>query len=147
MSQQFKALPIQQPYASALMRGDKLFETRSWRPGKVEQFVIHAGRTFITSAQAILKRHLSDWPDDIRLPRGAVLGIVRVVDVYRVSDLLYDLDELESEIGNWQTGYAWEIEVIKIFDTPIPARGQQGFRNITLPPNLTDIHRPQIHMD
>jgi len=121
-----KALTIQQPYASAIMQGSKIYETRTWHPGRVEQFALHAGKTMHRAAQVTLHREIADWPQT--LPLGAVLGIVKIVDVTDAEELLDEIDDLEDALGLWGPDHlAWELEVIEVFPNPIPARGQLGF--------------------
>ncbi len=130
-----KALTIKQPYASAIMLGHKQYETRTWHPGKTNEFALHAGLGEGVTAQTWLETLMpvSDWPKLSELPHGAVLGIVTITDVYPVDEIKEDIDEFEFHIGDWSNGYAWEIEVVEIFDTPIPAKGQLGFWNWTSP--------------
>lgn len=125
-----KALTIHQPYASAIMAGNKLFETRPWHPGKVSEFVLHAGKGTNIAAQSVVKQFIPDWPKVEDLPYGAALGIVTITNVYPVADIVEEIDELELRIGNWDDGYyAWELNVIEIFDKPISIKGQQKFWN------------------
>lgn len=129
-----KALTIKHPFIWAIIQGSKLFETRTWHPGKVTEFALHAGKGFDLPAQIALKRYVSDWPSRDQLTFGAVLGIATITDVYKVEEIRDDLDDLELAIGNWDSGYAWEIEVVEIFDKPIlDVKGQLGLWNWTSP--------------
>ena len=131
-----KALTVRQPYASAIICQIKQYETRTWQPkGNIEAFAVHAGLQCDRPAHLALQRNSwqqgLDWPADANmLPRGAVLGIVRLVDVTFASVLIDDINDLEKRLGFWDDQHlAWELEVVEVFDTPIPAKGQLGFWN------------------
>lgn len=77
------ALTVHQPYATALVRGLKPVENRSWRPWLAIPFqlAIHASRKVVDPSSIppdliddLLG--LGDWSD---LPRGALVGTVQVV--------------------------------------------------------------------
>lgn len=121
------ALTVMQPFASAIITGHKRFEFRDFRPRQVIEFAIHAGKGDVYTGQDIIKQLVPDWPDLPRLPHGAVLGMVRIVDVHERGVDWYDVDELNSRLGVWPSKYAWELEVVEVLEEPILARGMPGF--------------------
>ena len=72
-----------------------------------------------------LLQHSLRWS---ALPTGAVLCTVRVRDIEPIV-LGSAPSETERLLGDWTPcagRYAWRLEVLQVFDPPIPARGQQG---------------------
>lgn len=120
------ALTLRQPVASLVMAGHKIFETRGFRPGKVVEFALHAGKGDLPQFDAIVRQSVDDWPSLELLPRG-VLGIVRITDVYEINvDLMDKVSDLDFKCGYWDSGFAWRLEVVDKFRYPIPARGMPG---------------------
>ena len=121
------ALTLKQPVASAVIDGHKIFETRGFRPGKVVEFAIHAGKGDLPMFDAILRQSVAGWPICERLHRG-VLGVVRIVAVYEIGvDYMDMVSEIDLMCGFWDSGYAWKLEVVAKFDKPIAALGMPGF--------------------
>jgi hypothetical protein len=66
-----------------------------------------------------------------RLPFGAIIGIVNLVDVKRVEEAVYDTSAIERLYGDYSPGrYAWITDSFMAFDEPIPYKGRQGFFNV-----------------
>jgi hypothetical protein len=64
-----KALTVRQPWASLIVRGQKVIENRGWATDHRGPLLIHAGRS---------RADLGDG--DEGLPLGAVVGLVSVTD-------------------------------------------------------------------
>ena len=63
-----------------------------------------------------------------KLHYGAVLGTVEIVDCVPVEDVVDGLTERERALGDYSPGrWAWVLKNPIMFDTPIPARGKQGW--------------------
>ena len=63
-------------------------------------------------------------------PLGAVVGIVEIVDCVPVEEVVDSLTERERALGDYSPGrWAWVLKNPVMFDTPIPARGKQGWWN------------------
>lgn len=134
-----RVISLWQPYASLIMARRKKFETRHWAfPEHLtgETIAIHA------AAKAIPKDGYGSWVDEIcantfgsdyrtTLPRGAILGTVKLVECWRTQDAMVGGERvhgMEYAVGNWEPGrYAWELGEINKFDTPVPAKGKQGW--------------------
>ncbi len=98
---------------------------------------VHAGKASLNRAT----RTLSDrgfwellWAvggkTDTDLPLGAVVGTVEIVDCVPVEDVVDGLTERERALGDYSPGrWAWVLKNPIMFDTPIPARGKQGWWN------------------
>ncbi len=108
-------------------RGHKIFETRQFRPGKVVEFAIHAGKGDLPLFDSILRQSVAGWPSCERLPRG-VLGVVRITDVFEIGvDRMDAVSDIDFVCGFWDKGFAWKLEVVAKFNTPVAARGMPGF--------------------
>lgn len=131
-----KALSLHQPWASLVILGEKRVETRSWATGHRGLLAIHAvaripphGLEFMRASRAfrqVARRRRLD-PED--LPMGTVLGIVRLLDCVPVETMQGhgEPGDQERSFGDYSPGrYAWPLEVVEAFDSPIPARGMQG---------------------
>jgi hypothetical protein len=104
-----KALTIRQPWASLIIDGSKDVENRSWPTNYRGILVVHAGAKDDPSE-----------PAETDLPRGAIIGTVRVIDCVRDSE------------SPWAVPgqYHW------ILSDPRPcrpraARGQQGLWDLS----------------
>jgi hypothetical protein len=61
---------------------------------------------------------------------GAVVCIVKLVDIERTTNVREILCERERIFGNYEEGrYAWFLELIEKFDSPIPAKGNRMIWN------------------
>lgn len=126
-----KAMSLWQPRACALVTGIKKNETRPWSTSYRGQLLIHAAQKFPAVARefAMTERALGRLP--ARLPFGAIIGFVNLVDVKRTEDIVQDVSALERLYGDYSSGrYAWITDSFKAFDEPIPYKGSQGFFNI-----------------
>jgi len=145
-----KAITIQQPYASLIMHGLKVFETRSWATPHRGPLLTHAARNFSNdnvelAHHADIAWHLAEYGyrNFMELPRGVILGEVELLDIFPVAALFNDADlhrtfgELltptELQAGHWINGhYAWLLRRTQQFQESVPARGQQGLWDFVL---------------
>ena len=122
-----KAITIYQPYAYAIVAGLKHYETRPRRTNIRGRIAIHAakgGTHFVTVALD------SALPESMKLHYGAVIGTVEIVDCVPVEEIMHTLTEREQALGDYSPGrFAWVLQNPVMFDTPIPARGKQGWWN------------------
>jgi len=100
-----KALTVRQPWASLIISGEKSIENRARRTNYRGLLLVHAGRR-------------DDPPMECAgaLPRGAIIGSVRLVDCVRDSPSEWAV------VGAWH----WVLADPRAFDTPIPCTGQLG---------------------
>ena len=128
-----KALSLWQPWATLIALGAKRYETRSWSTPYRGLLAIHAAKRepwpLADAVEPLARAGYARWTD---LPRGAVLCVVRLVDVLPVELVIgeivpYSETNQELAFGDYTAGrYAWALEMVEVFDTPIPARGAQG---------------------
>ena len=145
-----KAISIQQPYATLIILGLKVFETRSWATPHRGPLLIHAACNFSNDNVELAHHpdiawHLAEhgYRSFDELPRGVILGEVELLDIFPVAALFNDADlhrtfgELltptELQAGHWINGhYAWLLRRTQQFQESIPARGQQGLWDFVL---------------
>lgn len=135
-----KVITVWQPYASLLVWGEKRYETRGWQPFKHqlkqgEIILIHAAvrkptvyehRIFMSAVfdDIFVRQQILTLND---LPYGAIIAAARFVCAHPTEAIRNELSVKERALGNYQDGrFAWELEVVKVPDAPIPAKGQQG---------------------
>lgn len=133
-----KCISVWQPFASLLVKGVKVVETRSWPAPRsiIGQRIGIAATKVITSAQ---KAHWADpefrahyerlnMPDLVDLPRGHLLGTVQITaSEVMTEELLADVTAEEQAYGHWALGnYAWFAADPVEFARPIAIRGKQG---------------------
>lgn len=131
-----KAISLWQPWASLIVWGEKRYETRSWDTRYRGLVAIHAAKRWTVHEKAALFNlgrvfpSLQLYVPDLRgspLPLGAMLCVCRLIETYRTEDIRYKLTPQEQAFGNYTRGrYAWKLDIVEIFDEPIPARGAQG---------------------
>jgi hypothetical protein len=103
------ALALRQPWAYAVMSLGKDVENRTWRTNYRGLLLIHAGLANDTSAP--------DLGVDARtLTHGAIIGVVRLVDVVRGASSPW------AEPGSWH----WIITDPVELPQPVPCRGAVG---------------------
>lgn len=123
-----KAITLWQPWASAMARGHKQNETRSWP-------LSHRGDLVICSAKR--KPSLIECGDRptydaaMKLPYGFALCVVEIYDVVR-SEAFHGatplkISQQEAELGDYSPGrFIWLTRHLRVFNEPIPVTGRQG---------------------
>jgi activating signal cointegrator 1 len=125
-----KALSLIQPYATLILLGYKLYETRSWDTKHRGPLAIHAsaGKPAWARQQAlsdpviceVLERHGLTFDT---LPRGVVLGSAEVVSTHPTLSLS-DLSIEELAVGDYTPGrFAWRLANTIVLPEPIPCKG------------------------
>jgi predicted transcriptional regulator len=133
-----KTISIWNPFASLIVNGFKLYETRTW---KAPDYLI--GQTLgIASTKTILPAQRGHWvdpafqdfyagtelPPPIDLPHGYLLGTVTLESVeLMTAEMMENVSVEEQSYGWWQEGfYAWRMTNPRALFEPIPIRGRQG---------------------
>lgn len=149
MTQQIiPALTVYQPWANLIRGGHKRYETRHWKTNYRGLLAIHAGKRWTEEERlvrdtiwvnhGIFNREIAASLDMSQMAFGAVLCICKLVRIEGTTLLGHCISQLECDVGDWRYGrYAWELEVVRVFDEPIPARGQQGMWQWTMPEGVT----------
>lgn len=133
-----KALTVWQPWASLLAQGVKRHETRSWTTDYRGRLAIHAAKRvprtrelrlpgMVTAMLDAGLRDEDDWSGGWELPLGKVLAVAELVDVHEVDqELVHRISDRERRLGDFSRGqYAWELEIVRRLDPPVPVRGNQ----------------------
>lgn len=134
-----KALTLWQPWASLISLEEKKIETRCWTTKHRGELAIHAAAT-LPPKWLGASRHGDEFRSELAhalttnaraLPRGVVLCIVKLISIEETSAMLREtLPTREMLFGNYEDGrYAWHMEVIERFATPIPAKGNRMLWN------------------
>lgn len=150
-----KALTLWQPWASLVAIGQKSVETRCWSTKYRGELAIHSAANIppkmlgesrnrpefrdrladIFNARRDCDERSGFHVDDAirQLPYGKVLCIMRLVDVQETGSMdCCELPEAERIFGNYEPGrYAWFLEMVERFETPIPAKGNRMLWNWT----------------
>jgi activating signal cointegrator 1 len=148
-----KALTLWQPWATLVAMEEKCIETRSWSTKYRGEIAIHAAakrppKWLGASAHTdgfrdeladvfCVRRDRDDRAgkhvDDILhgLPYGKMLCIVRLLEICETSCMQRDeLPMREQIFGNYEDGrYAWNLEMVEVFESPIPVKGNRMLWN------------------
>jgi len=135
------ALSLWQPWASLVALGEKRVETREWSTKHRGYVAIHATAKLppfwlgASQHSDIFRNEVADVLNVKRdyvslavrkLPLGAILCIVNLVEIQPTIHVKEILCERERIFGNYEEGrYAWFFELIERFDEPIPAKGNR----------------------
>jgi hypothetical protein len=134
-----KALSLLQPWATLVVKGKKTIETRSWQTAYRGPLLIHASKSKAGALLAADPPFSGFIPGFDRLPFGALIGRVVLVDVVPLEKQhmpvhLFEVLTLEERaFGDYTSGrFAWMLEDPVQFDHPIPLRGGLGLWNYAL---------------
>lgn len=139
-------LSVMQPWATALVLGIKRLETRTWRTAHRGTLAIQAARRRmgdpvphdLRERLVTAQRRLGGeaWPD--LFPRGAILGVVDLLDCVKVEDLAPDEpDPVERQLGDYTPNrWVWRLARPRPLLLPLLVRGQQGVFQVSLPEPL-----------
>jgi activating signal cointegrator 1 len=136
-----KAISLWQPWATLIALDLKQYETRSWATAYRGLLAIHAAKRkpeeFKPADIMLYAAGYRSWGE---LPLGTVVAIARLVDVIPTDKMQIETDSWESHFGDFSSGrYAWKLEKIHRFASPIPARGAQGLWNWTPPEHVLQL--------
>lgn len=118
-----KVLTIKQPWASLIMLGLKKYEFRSWKTEYRGELLIHAGKEIDKDGMERLKKYISE-----NIPYEGIIGKVRLIDCIKTSPEFYEKVQKENKDiyakSVFNQDYAWQMEVIEVYDNPIIAKGK-----------------------
>lgn len=144
-----KALTVHQPWASAIARGAKRVETRSFWTKYRGPLAIHAAASPLSLLNA--ERHKSDlWFGVLGMqlatqPLGAVVAVCELTGCERVEDidpLWLDVQRsvvrgckarhwTERELGDFTPGrFGWLLADVRLLAMPVPVKGRQGLWDV-----------------
>lgn len=135
-----KILSLLQPWATLLVRGHKMVETRSWPTKYRGPVFIHASGSLnkrykdsqMTPALQCLEDAFKDHIKVDELRFGEIVGMVEIVTTVRTQDLKPFLTPQEIAFGDYGKGrWAWECRNPVEFKYTTPCKGQLGVRDFT----------------
>lgn len=134
-----KVLSFLQPWASLTVMGLKKLETRSWSTKHRGELLIHAstGKSgALLASDPPFSKYINKFS---KLPFGAIIGKVILVDIIKVEYLplstsaINSLTMEERAFGDYNNGrYVWILEEPELFKEPIPIKGALGLWNYDL---------------
>jgi hypothetical protein len=132
-----KVISIWQPWASLIIHGHKLIETRGWPAptSLIGQRIGIAATARLTSKQRVVSGSLSFRNHYIEtgllsleeLPLGCLLGTVRLHSCHLIDkNELSKLTDKEQTFGWYEIGrYAWHLVEPRVLAKPTPVKGAQ----------------------
>ena len=118
-----KCLSIQQPYATAIVRGLRSYEGRTWRTGYTGPLLIHAGKQNYEGSETVMhggQKWLVSAYRDVGIPHpiahGAIVGVVW-------------LDGMGA--NSTEDYWYWELSRPQEFRVIVPWRGRQKLFEVT----------------
>lgn len=122
-----KALTLWEPYASAIEKGLKKYETRSWKTSYRGPLVIHASVKPLTKEYQLLAKRYG-----IKSVFGEIVAIAELTDCQIMTQELIDIQsQVEIDLGDWRVGrYAWCFKNIRLPKKHLKISGHQGLWNI-----------------
>lgn len=131
-----KVLSLLQPWATLVVMGIKKIETRSWSTNHRGTLLIHASKGkagSIFADASLFKNYIHDFN---KLPFGAIIGQVELVNVIRTEALgmsdehINKLTIEEKAFGDYESGrYAWILEEAVMFEQAFYCRGSVSVWN------------------
>lgn len=139
-----KAISLWEPWAWLIFAMLKQNETRHWTTPYRGLLAIHAAQKWTGQEKETWRAIRERFGNLLGMdaapatpPLGAVLCVVRLVDVQPTWLVRTKITAHERAFGNYEHGrYAWKLEMVKRFDEPIPYKGAQGFFDVKLPDSL-----------
>ena len=144
------ALSLTQPWATLVAVGAKRIETRSWPTRYRGWLAIHAAQGLAGMTEREFSAYCARPPFAAALssafpvPRGAVLAVVRLVDVVGLTPM--DVPpEPERSFGDYTPGrYAWHLADVIRLPAPVPQRGALGLWGWPEPPGVAALIPPAV---
>lgn len=148
-------ISLWQPWATLIFRGRKKHETRSKQPP-----LKYVGGFIGIAATATFPplKHISEELHELcmdefgcnynhSLPRGAVLGMVRLSGGVPTTER-EPADDDDRICGDWRPGrYAWPLCDITAEPTPLPAKGHQGWWTFDIAAGRSALTTPEGKSD
>lgn len=132
-----KSLSLWQPWASMLFVKEasgypvKRDETRHWPTNIRGRIAIHAAKTKEGSKDIDALDLAPFGLSYDTMPFGALIGTVNLVACHNTERIRSQRTDANLYWGNYGPGrYAFEVKDVKLFPSPLPYRGMQGFFDV-----------------
>lgn len=138
MEGEMKALSLWQTWASLVAWGEKEFETRHWYLRHRGLLAIHAAKKNDRDTQYAIGQLVRFSPrlqlEETRLPYGAVVCIVNVIDCQPTENVKLHISQREKAFGNYQPDrWAIRMQLVEVFNQPYFCPGKQGLWEFNRP--------------
>lgn len=120
-----KCLSVAQPWCWAIMAGLKSIENRGWKTSYRGRLAIHATAQMPSLAGATLLGNIK-LPCLSDLPRGAIVGMVELVDCLCIEDLPPELRDDPHAVGPW----CWLFTDPRLLAQPLSCKGRPGLWDV-----------------
>jgi len=128
-----KVITLWQPWASLVAHGYKQLETRGWSTKYRGSLLIHSAKKWSKEQRQFHEQHSKEILGSADLPFGSMLAICELTEVVPVEDIQEILTERERLFGDYSPGrYAWTLDNMELFQTPVPWKGQQGLWQVDI---------------
>lgn len=131
-----RAISLWEPWATAIAKGLKKIETRSWEPQFRGRVAIHAAKTTL-HAKTIIHPVFRQYFEPLGIIRTTQLNfgcVVAVCDLVRVEPTEIcerEISQREYDFGNYDAGrFGWILENIVELTRPFAWKGRQGFFDV-----------------
>ena len=124
-----KAVTLHQPWATFIVLGWKLWETRGWKTTYRGPLAIHASKNpaYLDIAPRLMDAAGYGAYVVPPLVLGAVVGVATLVDCRTTNSAIHALPLSEQALGDYRGGrYAWRLRDAVACRRPLPCRGQMG---------------------
>lgn len=130
-----RALTLWQPWAFAVVSGQKHVENRPWAPPAFmfgERIAIHAGKKYDVEGEAFLETHGVECGEYARCRvHGAIVGVATIVGVMRKDQHASD-DGPRRDDPMFFGPYGWKLDDLRECKTPIlDVKGMLGLWHLT----------------
>lgn len=124
------ALTVRQPWAWAIIHAGKDVENRTWPTKHRGPLAIHAATKMWQGGRDELHNLVAfDVPPEDELIRGAVIGVVDLVDCVPSFAIAEQSKSMWAIAGQ----YHWLLSNPRALSRPMPYRGQPGLFGISIP--------------
>lgn len=137
-----KSITLHEPWGSYIRDGFKTYETRHWQSNYRGLLAIHAGKTV---SHDMVRQLADEFPEQLSAYekhefKPGIVAICRLVHCHPTDSTLIDkISDLEYALGDYNPGrFAWQLQLLEVFNEPIPAKGEQGLWDWTPPQGFFD---------
>lgn len=129
-----RVLTVQQPWADCIIHHGKTVEnrTRNLAGSYRGPIAIHAGLRFDEHARVDFRAAI-DLRPRADLARGAIIGVVDLVDAHPVFDCIQQQHDGDWTVCSWwaeRAGHHLVLANARALETPVPFRGGLGLRRL-----------------
>ena len=133
-----RCLSLHQPWATLVVSGEKVYETRGWKTEHRGLLVIHASKKFSEVVRDLCQQEpfrsslkKAGYSSVSDLPLGKLIGVVQLEDCLPVETIALPTDAKERHYGDYRAGrWAWKLSHPTPLVVPIPYPGHLGLFDV-----------------